>query len=181
MRMPPPLESSHYQAIAAATTAAFDQHRVHSSFSQASPVPPTHGFPTVSNQELPQLQLNGPSVSAAMPPNAHYHPSPPLGNVNGTMAGSLSYPPHHDAPPHSAPLESTNVEPSAHSIQHAQYPGPAPAPTFQTPASFGAPYQIQAHGMRRGKAPRAQQVRQTHAQRETEGVRAALVIKLCSH
>lgn len=163
----PPLKSSHYPAIAASTTAASDQRWVYSNPSQASPVHPTHGSPTLSNQELSQLPPNGPYErlnsfpgSATMPPKAHHHHLPPLlGNypVNGTVAGAPSYPPNHDTQPHSPPLESTNVEPSAHSIPHAQYP--TPIPTLQTPASFDAPYQSQAHGMRRGKAPRAQQVR----------------------
>ena len=97
-----------------------------------------------------------------IPPNVHYHHlHPPLGNdsVNGTLADAPSYPLHHDAP-HSAHLESTNVEHSAHSIPHAQYPTPVPALTLRPPAYSEAPYQSQAHGIRWGKAPRALQVRQ---------------------
>ncbi|ODM21094.1 hypothetical protein SI65_04147 [Aspergillus cristatus] len=162
----PPLESSHDRAMAAATTAASDQHWVYSNTSQASPVPPTHGFPTISNQELLQLPPNGPYGrpnsllgSAMMPPDAHHHHlPPPLGNyhVNGNVASAPSYPSHHNAPPHSAPLKSANVEPPTHSIP-PQYPTPVPAPTLQTPASSDAPYQDQVHGMRQKKVSRAQQ------------------------
>lgn len=71
--------------------------------------------------------------------SAHYHD--PTGNycVNDTGADNPSHPPHHEAQPHSTPLEnslclllpplqqSTNGEPSAHSIL---------APIPQTPNPF---------------------------------------------
>lgn len=174
----PPLESSHDCAMAATTTAASGQRWVYSDPSQASPVPPAHGFPTVSNQELSQLPPNDPygrpnslPGSATMPPNAHHHHIPlPFGNycVNNTVVDASSYPSHHNAPPHSAPLESINAETPAHSIR-PQYTTSVLAPSTQTPASFDAPYQSQAHGMRWRKAPRAQQVR--HAHTHTHGER----------
>lgn len=171
----PPLESSHYPAAASITIATSIQRPVSSNPSQAPPVPTAYGFPTTSNQESPQLPPNGPhgrpnslERSVMIPPNVHYHHfPPPLGNnsVNGTVADAPSYPPHHDAP-HSALLQSTNVEPSAHSTPHALYPTPVPAPSLRPPAYSEAPYLSHAHGMRRRKAPRALQVRQREREKE---------------
>lgn len=171
IRMSPPLESSHHPAAAAASTVASDQRRVFSKHPRTPPIPQTHGYPIVFNQELLQLPPKGPCGhlssllgSTATAPNAHHHHlPPPSGNyrVNDTVAGAPSYSSHHGAPPHSAPSESTNVGTSAHSIPHAPYITPTPAPILQTPAPFDAHYQRQEHGMRWRKAPRAQLVRHT--------------------
>lgn len=155
--------------MAAASTAASDLHWVYGNSSLASPAPPIHGFFPIFNPELLQLPLNGPyghpnslPVSAMMPPNTHHHhlPFQPSNYcVNGTVTGTPSYSLHHDSQPDSAPLDSANLEFSAHSIPDAQHPTPIPAPTLHIPASFNTHHQIQAYGMRWGKGPRAQQVR----------------------
>lgn len=116
--------------------------------------------------------------------NAHYHN--PLGNycVNDTGAGTPSHPPHHEAPPHSAPLEyhsrlpfpplqqPTNGEPFSHSIP------PALPPISYTLNPFDLPNPSPAHDMNQRKAPRAQQVRDTYTNSQRQ--RVALVIKLRS-
>lgn len=161
MRMPSPPESSNHPVAATATTATFNQSWAYSNPSQSSPVSPSHGFSTIHNHRLPQLPPNDPYRGTMLPSDHHHHLPPSLGNyrVNSTVAGAPSHPLHHDTPRHSAPLESTNVELSAHLVPHPQYHTPVPAPTIQTPAFSDHCYQSQAHGMRRGKAPRAQQVR----------------------
>lgn len=158
---PPPLDTSHHPAAVAAAAAAAaappvghgiyepaswrpyppsfdphppDQHRVStaaSNPSQATPIPPTHGYPVIPNRELPQLPPDGPygrpnslPGPATTPPEAHHHhhhhhPPPPAhpahsshpssGNyrLNGSGAGGGPPPPPslQDAPPHSAPPE----------------------------------------------------------------------------
>ncbi|OJJ51851.1 hypothetical protein ASPSYDRAFT_63108 [Aspergillus sydowii CBS 593.65] len=138
----------------------------------SQPLLPSHNYPTMQNQELPQLPSNGPcgrpanlpapahAPSEAPPPHANFHPmngappeSSPLPAPPEFTRARMSFPPQDHAP-------HTNGDPlpPPQSLPPNEYATTAPPTVSHTPTPYHTScYQAQSSNMRYSKPPRAQQ------------------------